>query len=194
MEFHEKLQELRKQKGLTQEQLASALYVSRTAVSKWESGRGYPNLDSLQAIARYFDLPVDDLLSHGALPSAEKTAPMRELLFGLLDVSVLALLFVPLFGEKEMDGVTAVSLLSLTGAAPYMRVLYLTLVAVTVAVGLLTLALQSCGGFWQRNKRRLSLAVSGAGTLLFIMGGQPYAAAVMLFFLAVKGIFLLKKP
>ena len=46
MEFGEKLQELRKKKGLTQEELAEALYVSRTAVSKWELGRGYPNIDS----------------------------------------------------------------------------------------------------------------------------------------------------
>lgn len=38
MEFNEKLQQLRKQRGLTQEQLAEQLYVSRTAVSKWESG------------------------------------------------------------------------------------------------------------------------------------------------------------
>jgi len=40
--FNEKLQQLRKEKGLTQEQLAEELFVSRTAISKWESGRGYP--------------------------------------------------------------------------------------------------------------------------------------------------------
>ena len=62
MEFCEKLQELRKKRGLTQEELAEQLYVSRTAISKWESGRGYPSIDSLKAIAKYFSVSVDDLL------------------------------------------------------------------------------------------------------------------------------------
>ena len=67
MEFHEKLQELRKRRGLTQEELAQALCVSRTAISKWESGRGYPGIDSLKAIAAFFAVSIDDLLSGDAL-------------------------------------------------------------------------------------------------------------------------------
>ena len=63
MEFHEKLQELRKSRGLTQEELAEALFVSRTAISKWESGRGYPSIDSLKEISSYFSVSIDDLLS-----------------------------------------------------------------------------------------------------------------------------------
>ena len=51
MEFHEKLQELRKSRGLTQEELAEALFVSRTATSKWESGRGYPSIDTLKEVS-----------------------------------------------------------------------------------------------------------------------------------------------
>lgn len=67
MEFNEKLQELRKQKGLTQEELSELLYVSRTAISKWESGRGYPNIDSLKAIAQFFSVSLDNLLSGDAI-------------------------------------------------------------------------------------------------------------------------------
>ena len=52
MDFQDKLKELRKNRGLTQEELAQALFVSRTAISKWESGKGYPNIDSLKAISK----------------------------------------------------------------------------------------------------------------------------------------------
>ena len=58
MEFNEKLQELRKNKNLTQEQLADMLFVSRTAISKWESGRGYPSIDSLKEISNFLQYPL----------------------------------------------------------------------------------------------------------------------------------------
>lgn len=63
MEFNEKLQQLRKGKEWTQEQLAEELFVSRTAISKWESGKGYPNIDSLKGISKLFSVSIDDLLS-----------------------------------------------------------------------------------------------------------------------------------
>lgn len=61
MEFNEKLQELRKTRNLTQEELAEAIFVSRTAVSKWESGRGYPSIDSLKELSRFFSVSIDEL-------------------------------------------------------------------------------------------------------------------------------------
>ena len=82
MEFNEKLQELRKQKGLTQEELSEILYVSRTAISKWESGRGYPNIDSLKAISKYFSVSLDELLSCDAiLTIAEEENTQKEMHF-----------------------------------------------------------------------------------------------------------------
>ena len=73
MEFNEKLQQLRKQKELTQEDLAEQLFVSRTAISKWESGRGYPSIESLKAISKFFHVSIDDLLSGEELISLAET-------------------------------------------------------------------------------------------------------------------------
>lgn len=74
MEFHEKLQELRKSRGLTQEELAEALFVSRTAISKWESGTSEPNTSNLMALARLYGIPAEDLLKgvESALEAQEK--------------------------------------------------------------------------------------------------------------------------
>ena len=101
MEFHKKLQELRKQKGLTQEELAESLYVSRTAVSKWESGRGYPNIDSLKAISRFYAVTIDDLLSGEELltlaedDGRQKEKHVCDLALGLLDCAAALFLFLP---------------------------------------------------------------------------------------------------
>ena len=131
MEFCEKLQELRKNRGLTQEELAEQLYVSRTAISKWESGRGYPSIDSLKAIAKYFSVSVDDLLSSDTvLAIAEEDRKRSEkhsrtLVFGLLDCSAGLLLFLPFFCIRSNNYPQAVSLLSLVPAAPYTKPLFL---------------------------------------------------------------------
>ena len=73
MEFNEKLQQLRKQNNMTQEQLAEKLYVSRAAVSKWESGKGYPNIESLKAISKLFSVSIDDLMSGNELLTLAET-------------------------------------------------------------------------------------------------------------------------
>lgn len=59
----EKIYKLRKEKGITQEQLANALGVSAAAVSKWETGNTYPDITLLPSLARYFDTSIDELLS-----------------------------------------------------------------------------------------------------------------------------------
>lgn len=63
MTFGEKLKQLREQQGMTQEDLAAKLYVSRTAISKWETNRSYPSIDSLKAIQKLFGTSIDDLIS-----------------------------------------------------------------------------------------------------------------------------------
>ena len=200
MEFNEKLQQLRKQRGLTQEELAAALFVSRTAVSKWEAGRGYPNLASLQAAAKFFGVTVDALLSGEELitlsqaDGRKRESRMRCLLFGLLDLAVSMLLFLPFFGQRAGGAVQSVSLLSLSAVSPQLRAVYFAAVAALVLCGIFALALQGCERmFWLRCAGGASLFFNMAGALLFVMGRQPYAATFLLVFLAVKVLTLLKR-
>jgi len=199
MELNEKIQELRKQKGLTQEELAAALYVSRTAVSKWESGRGYPNIDSLKALAQFFHVTVDQLLSGEELltlaqtDSRRKDTHYRDLVFGLLDCSCVMLLVLPLFGQRSHGVAEAVSLLSLTRTAPYLKAAFLAVVLGMSLWGVVTLALQNCRqSAWERSKRAVSMGLGAVSVLLFIVSQQPYAVALLFLFLGIKGLLLRK--
>ena len=176
MEFNEKLQELRKQRGLTQEELAQSLYVSRTAISKWESGRGYPNIESLKTIAKFFAITIDELLSGDELltiaeeDNRQKGKYLRDLVFGLLDCSVAMFFFLPFFGEKTGGVIREVSLLALAGVSSWLRTAYFAVVIGIVLCGVLALALQNCRqAFWDRNKNQISLLLNTVGTLLFMI-------------------------
>lgn len=196
MELSEKLQALRRQKGLTQEELAQALYVSRTAISKWESGRGYPSIDSLKAISRFFSVSIDELLSGGeALTIAEednreKQKRFRSLVFALLDMSAAAFLLLPLFGQEISGAILTVSLTALASVPPYLKAAYFLLVIIQVLLGALGLALQkkNCGSW----PERASLALGSAGVLLFIVSRQPYAAAFAFLLMLLKVLLLVK--
>ncbi len=62
MELKDRLKELRAKANLTQEDLANQIFVSRTLVSKWESGDRYPSKDNLARLAVLFQIPQDELI------------------------------------------------------------------------------------------------------------------------------------
>ena len=200
MEFREKLQELRKQKHLTQEELAQSLYVSRTAISKWESGRGFPNIESMKAISKFFSISLDELLSgEEILTIAENDQKQKQrtainLIFGLLDCGIALLLCLPFFGQKSDGVIREVPLLNLSEIQPYLKTAYFAFVCIMIVLGIMTLAMQNCRQrLWTQSKNILSLALSAIGVCLFIISQQPYPAIFVFTFLIIKVLMLIKR-
>lgn len=63
MKFSEKLKKLRQENNLTQDNLADKIFVTRTAISKWETDNGYPSIKSLKLLAKLFNTTIDELIS-----------------------------------------------------------------------------------------------------------------------------------
>lgn len=117
MDFDEKLQLLRKEHNMTQEELAEKLFVSRTAISKWENGRGFPNLDSLSNLAAIYSISIDDLLSGEEIITLAEKENQRNIMniyniiFYWIDILMMLLLFLPIFGERESEVIQSVNLM-----------------------------------------------------------------------------------
>ena len=198
MEFNEKLQELRKAKGITQEELAEALYVSRAAISKWESGRGYPSIDSLKEISKFFSVTIDELICTEEIIIAAKDERQNTLrkfagfICSLLDVFIAVLLFIPVFGNGPESG-TAVSLVMLTGISGWIKNLFFVLVIITVLNGI-------CGAFisgmdkpvWSKHRIATGIALMVICSAVFILTRQPYAGIISFSILIVKGVLISK--
>ena len=185
MEFNEKLQELRKARSLTQEELAEALYVSRTAISKWESGRGYPSIDSLKEISRFFSVTIDDLICPDEMITVAEN-DKREF------VSKYVSLFIPAFGNGT-DSSGAVSLFGLTGINPWVKTLFIVIISIAILNGISGVIIVAFSKpVWNRHRLVTGVVLSILAVLVFIATRQPYAGIVCFAFLVIKGFLIAK--
>lgn len=200
MEFNEKLQELRKSRGLTQEKLAEDLFVSRTAISKWESGRGYPSIDSLKEISKYFSVTIDDLLSCEKILSIaenESKSSIRsicDLLFGISDLMTMILLILPLYPKTVGDHVYSVNLFAYTELSSMNRLIYWLMFAVLIAVGGIKVVLNQMKiEKGQKIITSCSLICSVAAVLFLAATRETYAIVITFLLLVIKTVLILKR-
>lgn len=114
---------MRKNRGFTKEELAQVLYVSRTAISKWESGRGYLSIDSLKEISNYFGVTIDDLL------------------FGMVDLFSFILIVLSLYPKPINGYIFSVNLFSHTETTWFNRWIYWIMFIILIMVGIVKIVL-----------------------------------------------------
>lgn len=200
MEFHEKLQELRKNRKLTQEELAEALFVSRTAISKWESGRGYPNIDSLKEISRYFCISIDDLLSSEKLLSiAEQENKsnirnMRDLLLGIMDLMSIMLICLPLYPNTIEGYVYSVNLFQYVEISPPIRMICWVLFIALILIGIVKILFAKFKyEKYSKHMTGISLILSIFTVIFLALARITYATTAAFVLLVVKGILIINR-
>ena len=199
MEFHEKLYSLRKSRGLTQEELGEALFVSRAAVSKWEQGRGYPTVDSLRDISDYFSVSIDDLLSGEKLlfiaekESKSKIRSLTELLFGITDLMSFLLIVLPLYPHREGDFVYSVNLVGYLQIAPHFRAVYIVLFSLLVLLGVIKLLLVRTNKEKpQKMLSEISVIISILTVIFLSLTKETYALIMAFLLLIIKAVLIIK--
>ncbi len=112
MEFKDRLKKLRKEKGLSQATLASAVFVSRSAVAKWENGLGLPGKDSYEALLAYFGVdesafPLNEEVAAMTIPKNRTIYLLRSLLLSVLTALLIVLPPVMLYAFGNGYGFTS---------------------------------------------------------------------------------------
>ena len=197
MEFGEKLQELRKNRDMTQEELAEALFVSRTAISKWESGRGYPSIDSLKEISAFFLVSIDDLLSGEKLldiARKENKSNIRrvcDLMVGAIDLMAVMLVLLPLYGNRAGEEVIPVNLISYTDRARPVIAAYWILIILTMLTGAVKVFLYRMEQEkYRRYTTGLSIMLGVITVIVMAMTRQPYGVTVVFLLFVIKAALI----
>lgn len=199
MELNEKLKELRNNKGLTQEELAAALFVSRTAISKWESGRGYPSIDSLKEISSFFSITLDELVSGEKLLSlAEKENQVHlqnlfDLLIGVIDLCYLMLIVLPLYPKTMGLYIASVNLFNYVETSALNQKLYWALFLLILLNGLTEIILTKLKDRSMYSKIvGINMVLSILSVIFLSLTGETYATALAFLFLALKSVLYIK--
>ena len=105
MTFGEKLKKLRIDNHLTQDELAEKIYVTRTAISKWETDKGYPSIDSIRADSKIFSVTIDELLSTDEVFTIAEQDVKRQdnLIFGFVDLCMIMNFFLHFSHIKQTE-------------------------------------------------------------------------------------------
>lgn len=104
MELGTVIKQLRKEYNMTQNDLAEKLYVSRQAVSKWETNRGRPEMDTLNDMARLFNVSIDTFFQSNYDNSYMKKHRMKlQVISIVLEVTIVLSFIVPLFYIHEQN-------------------------------------------------------------------------------------------
>ena len=191
MELSEKIQKLRKEHNMTQEQFAEKLFVSRTAVSKWETGRGMPSMESLQMIAKLFQITLDELLSTEEIvviaesENKENIKRFASYMDGVINLAALLGLLLPLYKVELNNVFYSVPLYQYEG---WLAILYWVFPIAMAICGIIQIILNKS----ERVKTKRSVNVIGvtlnAGAVfILILGGQPYPAVMFFTLLLIKG-------
>ncbi|MEG0177517.1 helix-turn-helix transcriptional regulator, partial [Anaerorhabdus sp.] len=96
MKFNEKLLQLRKEKGYSQEELAQKLGVSRQAISKWEVSDSYPEMENILEICKLFDVSMDYMLKEGVMRDKNDDVSNQSKKYGFMlgtIICIIGLLF-----------------------------------------------------------------------------------------------------
>lgn len=137
MELSEKLYQLRKKSGLSQEKLAEQLDVSRQAISKWESGHSIPESDKLIAISKFFQVSLDYLVKDEIadapkeeIQAVDNTKGLLGLIFcigGIICLIIWGLLSV--FNPKVSNQISESSMISIDGNGIFLILCIVAIVA-----------------------------------------------------------------
>ena len=199
MEFKEKMQNLRSKNNLTQEQLSEKLYVSGTAISKWESGKGYPNIDTLKDISKLFNVTIDDLLSSDEIINIAKeeqkinAKKTNNFVYGLLDVVSILFIFLPIYANKVNDFIYSVPLINSNGTSVTIKILYMALLSILSLIGIIEIILNFIDNSKiQKVINKSSLHFQVISILIFAFSRQAYLTNIVFVLLIIKVILLFR--